>query len=501
MEEEITGGFDWHYDERLRVATRVGAQGELIAYATRNAKSKNAHGSVNEPIDYVGLVVRGVRLAILNRGLSKDLLISLEEFKKRAVFDYTGGHEALKDDLKNQQVKATLWNRDGNPLSQQQLSELRSFPLTQVLLLARNPKSQPENYIAEYHRLWARPFEPSIRWAAVQRSVHIRERTLFDVLSRYFVPETETTMYFKFKPGIEPTEQQLKDIKSKFKVSPKTVTEPKLEWKPWFNNPLGLYETWIDQATYNKLVSAQTGGGTATWPLPSRELVQEFNDELSNKNFKSEELEGRRMMWNSTRSWDSLSLPMWHGQKVLHFERVNPQTIMGESANKWAISDLNWTPPSQKEPVVAEWLHIISHRFEPNTGDRYGNIIFGTKPCNTTMMRAEAAVIQLLDSKKIYELEVNAKSVGFFELGIMSYTHWAATRLEYEIVYQTNETNRLLHNPPAIEFNPFSRLCPLRLEYELDKIVLKKYLDKMEHNPVVGSKPGDLLRKYKDVAG
>ncbi|CAE6381396.1 unnamed protein product [Rhizoctonia solani] len=174
----------------------------------------------------------------------------------------------------------------------------------------------------------------------------------------------------------------------------------------------------------------------------------------------------------------------------------------------------------------------IVQRFEPNTGDRFSNLLFGTKECNTAMMRAEAAVEQLLYSGSVYavKLGVQAKhdlsSVTMldrlgpsFLFGMKnertvestwaemadSYPRWLALEVEYTIQYYypnpvslhtdlvPADADCLLplyphddmqngqiepSRPSTIYFHPFSSQCPLFFEYRLDRIVLDKYLSR-----------------------
>ncbi|CEL54461.1 hypothetical protein RSOLAG1IB_07064 [Rhizoctonia solani AG-1 IB] len=150
---------------------------------------------------------------------------------------------------------------------------------------------------------------------------------------------------------------------------------------------------------------------------------------------------------------------------------------------------------------------MIAHRFEPNTGDRFSNLLFGTKECNTAMMRAEAAVEQLLYSGNIYavKLEVQAKhdlsSVTVLDrlgLGSLfgmkyertvestwdkmanSYPRWLALEVEYTIQYYYPSPNGQVvpSDPWTSRFHPFSSQCPLFFEYRLDRIILNEYLNR-----------------------
>ncbi|KAG8696626.1 hypothetical protein FRC09_008352 [Ceratobasidium sp. 395] len=141
--------------------------------------------------------------------------------------------------------------------------------------------------------------------------------------------------------------------------------------------------------------------------------------------------------------------------------------------------------------------------------DRSDNIVFGTRECNTSMMRAEAVVTQLIDSSKVFQAGFSGWAVrGLESVSILDATAPEAqsdykklcfekhpllvNKLRDEVGWYAEEVHyhirckKILGGgfyddfTSANTFYPLSRQCPFRFEYELDRIVLQLYLGESE---------------------
>ncbi|KAG8700864.1 hypothetical protein FRC08_004411 [Ceratobasidium sp. 394] len=257
-------------------------------------------------------------------------------------------------------------------------------------------------------------------------------------------------------------------------------------------NPLGLYSTWIKRDDLVRLEKDQTGSEMWTRVLPTATQVVNYNTRLLSKG---------KFKFNRMTSVSKSSLLQWPGQNLYFYSRRSTEGIMGASANKWATNTLGWRSP--KYQARAEWLHLIAHQFD-HSGDRFSNMIFGTKECNTDMMRAEATVRQLLFSGRTYAVEVtievkrdmprvtmpnHSNSIDRVtwlypqkgEPEVPRFPHWLACKLEYTITsYRPDPQLVYVNDPHTTTFYPFSRQRPFLFEYQLDYMLLEMYLGTFE---------------------
>ncbi|KAG8682012.1 hypothetical protein FRC08_015241 [Ceratobasidium sp. 394] len=177
---------------------------------------------------------------------------------------------------------------------------------------------------------------------------------------------------------------------------------------------------------------------------------------------------------------------------------------MSESADQWANDTLKWH--NKDNSVEAEWINLIAHRFDETTDDRFTNMLFSTKECNTNLMRAEAAITQLLFSGRTYAVKIetevrhalkHVRMLDVLDLYSSSaevtwlkpkrnepevYPHpdWLAPEFKCTITSFLPAKEGYVEESSSTVFHPFSRQRPFRYEYELDKILLEMYLDLFE---------------------
>ncbi|CAE7196557.1 unnamed protein product, partial [Rhizoctonia solani] len=298
-----TEAFLWEFDPEMR----------SIPYAT--LKSERSDDLFFQPKIYVELIVRGCPI---------DPLIELTQLQKRAEPDFiNGGREALYEDLRTRRFQSFLLDRDGLPINQLQLDELKSFPLTRLLREA-DSEAQLSDEVAmcAYQKLWATAFQEALDWGAEKNRRHWkRSKGKYDVLSRFFTLEdgAEVPMYLLFDNAIDHRAIDFKTLWEKYCVNPIIVTgveqlDPTC--KEWFSHPLGLYKAWVDETTYNYLVKAQTGGNWAEWEFPNKGEVERFNNDLITKNLKSLDLEVRRLLAEPSVPRVFQVHPVQHGEKL-----------------------------------------------------------------------------------------------------------------------------------------------------------------------------------------
>ncbi|KAG8740213.1 hypothetical protein FRC10_004586 [Ceratobasidium sp. 414] len=372
-------------------------------------------------------------------------VMGLNDFHQRVNDNTLVG--VLNSDIELQKVDCQLWNMQTGGV----VLDLSSSPLWKPLA---------HGDLENYQRHWVLCFDGAIEIANAMRT----QSGAFNVLSRFYEPRGNTTFQLYFMPGEFVTLQQLKEALADFKStqgvslhlmldpsSGRQMTERDAERKGYIKlsmNPLGLYSTWIRPSDLDKLMQEQTGRDD-TWvqPLPAFHEARALHQSL----LQHRASEG----YDYSRSKSEENIPF----------------LQYPGENLWAFGRLGWKSDSGPS---AEWLHLIAHRFHTGIGDRFNNLIFGTVECNTDMMRAEAAVTQLLHSARVHAVGVRSvlayglkkiqlseerpfyeKNVTWIldhEWRIGVHPHWLTAKLEYKIQYY------------------------LSAGYELDKVLLEKYL-------------------------
>ncbi|KAG8765177.1 hypothetical protein FRC12_007647 [Ceratobasidium sp. 428] len=413
-----------------------------------------------------------------------DVVILWDDFLDRV--DLSRNNDILYQDYQQKTISCNLWHRkSGELLSMGELENTRLF---------RSLHSSVDGF--ETHRLlWQHYFRSALKLVKAYKP----GSGPFDVLTRFLVPPSGQCITLYLVPNAPLAQSYVtwhnlitytQGISSDFQVKGWWLQNEAVAQSEGLvqlsTNPLGLFTTWISVGDLCTLVKLETGGDSWARRPPSAQEIKSFHKVLSSKVTPFFNDEPVTFSANGGASGPDYSPPQ--------VARVNTETIMGSSANKWARGNLGWADKKDRK-YYAEWLHIIGHRFMQADADKFENIVFGTKECNTTMMRAEAAVTQLMKSNKIAKVSFtawtvrNMKSVAILGANKMDqinfdwHTHqlalagigWYAAEVHYNIAFirdGSDNTEKTAFNV----FYPYSRQRPFRFEYELDKIVLQLYL-------------------------
>ncbi|CUA71752.1 Protein Ycf2 (chloroplast) [Pinus thunbergii] [Rhizoctonia solani] len=394
--------------------------------------------------------------------------------------------QALRPDFDNPHPRVTIsfWDIEGYPIPDTDIQESR---LGKVLheIIDNFPAASIDQLMSAYRDEWVQCLSFAISVSNQKAPGYTR-----NPFNRFYqVPKHARKLLIYISPGpclglnssIQSLvlEQAIKDAsESDRRVCAKLISTEEAESNTLVHlstNPLGLYRTWIARKDLKRLVLSQGPKKESLkkfirWARqpPKKEQHQIHNEYLKKTGYTVSE-----------GGWSLLQYP---GQIFQYYKRRSTQTVMGESANKW--------------------LHMIAHRFMPNVGDHFDNLIFGTKECNTDMMRAEAAVEQLLYSGKVSVVDIHvnvqrnlkwvdipdrySSTTGTFASRIESTWSatnecpgWLALQINYKILWYLpydNPEGYVLHRPWTAQFHPFSSQCPLFFEYTLDRAVLEGYL-------------------------
>ncbi|KAG9078527.1 hypothetical protein FS749_009439 [Ceratobasidium sp. UAMH 11750] len=428
-------------------------------------------------------------------------------------------YESLASDLKHpQRIQCRFWTMDGRAVSDMNPNSSRLGHAHWQACLSSGYNGAVDK---AYRDQWVLCFNFAVRIAGNQKS-RIGTYNLLNRFYRPIIPPPQFyapgvlhtfPLYLLAHPRLQGlTSAQLNDAipeaaKNAGDVSATWILDSqKHKYVRLSANPLGLYSTWVERDHLPLLVKDQTVDGV--WPrvLPITTQVGDFNEQLlSQGSYK----------YSTMLSSEKSSLLQWPGQNLRYYSRRSTRAIMGGSANEWATDTLQW-----KSPVFnsrAEWLHLVAHQFD-HGGDRFSNMIFGTKECNTDMMRAEATVRQLLFSGRTYAVEVgivvkrglkeismlggreSTTEVTWLRPGpdgkkIVNYPHWLASELEYTITsFRPAEGGTWVPDTHTTTFHPFSCQRPFQFEHQLDQILLEKYLETFEIPINV-----DLNQKFENI--
>ncbi|QRV85221.1 hypothetical protein RhiJN_27328 [Ceratobasidium sp. AG-Ba] len=416
-------------------------------------------------------------------------------FRLKDILERTSGvnrDQILQGDLDKGWFACQVWDNEGNKITKGQISlESDEIPLVKPLL---------EGRLEEYAEQWMVSFQAAVGVAA--EALNIEALGGWDVLRRFFCPRKSETFRLGLYPsqGLDITQQDVDSARKAYKghmgVEPIILcftSEAELERNGWFkfsSNPLGMYTTWVHNDDKERLEAAQTDGGKWEREPPTFAQARSFNKRLldcEEPYFDAYNLPHRIM---------GTELPVWRGQDFKKHGKRHHERFLGESANKWAKWGLGWGEKDD-DFVVAEWLHRVPNRFRYPIGHQHRDMIFGTKECNTAMIRAEAAVIELVNSDQFYQMLIQTQSKCAYELRNMGYPRWITKALRYRIVFQTADPDRSMFEGRS-EFLPFSRRHPFRFEYELDRVLLKKCLKALNAPAKPGVDPNpDLLAKFE----
>ncbi|QRV85238.1 hypothetical protein RhiJN_13256 [Ceratobasidium sp. AG-Ba] len=276
----------------------------------------------------------------------------------------------LANDLKSHKVDCEAWDGTGNPivLSPSELNQNK--PLFRQLA----EKTKSKRTLKSYADLWAVYYTDAVE-TATQHGPQPKPRGTWDVSFRYFRPASLTTLYIVPADATGIPTQVVRDECQKLNapnINALCISDQSRQKRPdlvkFSISPLGLYTTWIDEQTLSQVQEAQCIGDDGEWTreLPSKAQTQEFNEDLVytySKGIKAD----------STVASVQDNVSMLPKESRIEHERINTKLFMGDSANEWACTTLGWKKDGQKR-TRAEWLHLIAHRFEEPTGDRFSNI-------------------------------------------------------------------------------------------------------------------------------
>ncbi|KAG8720829.1 hypothetical protein FRC09_008907 [Ceratobasidium sp. 395] len=427
--------------------------------------------------------------------LFQDYVIRLQDLLDR-VDDKTFQGALFPDFDHDWNIQCTFWTMNGRAVGPEALRNSR---------LGRSLYGNRPEYYKSYRDQWVSCFNYAIRIVGIQKS----ESATTEFLRRFYEPPSDKPFPLYFVPGRCLENFSRNNLKEALTLASKNAAGIVPEWLPSHRitseyiqlsiNPLGLYSTWVKRQDFARLVDDQTAGKHWTRVLPNAQQVTEFDKKLGSKS----ETEGV-LDFDSVGTHSRSSLLQWPGQNLRSFETRSKSIAMAELADKWSTDTLKWH--NKEGSTGAEWLNLVGHRLDESSGNRFTNMLFGTKECNTTMMRAEAAVTQLLFSGRTYAVKVETeikhalKQVRMLDVPelyssiaevswlkhkpgepeLNSYPDWLAPELKYTITSYLPTKDGYIEESSSTLFHPFSRQNPFRYEYELDKVVLEMYLDHFE---------------------
>lgn len=191
------------------------------------------------------------------------------------------------------------------------------------------------NNIKNYWGLWTRYFKDAIVLAKALGATTGQ----YDVLDRFFVPPPDVPSFeLFFLPTTPPGKDQKLSLDqlrtcvaflgSDYGVIPECIDHPAANHYRLSQNPLGLYETWIDAETLRRLVQLQTGDSGWIRTMPNDSQVQDFN---------TTQLEAGGLLCslksNAVFPYIATEHPIFSGDMALKRARIATKRVMGESAN------------------------------------------------------------------------------------------------------------------------------------------------------------------------
>ncbi|KAG8778130.1 hypothetical protein FRC12_025148 [Ceratobasidium sp. 428] len=449
---------------------------------------------------------------LLLPGLGAYTVILLKDITERA----SGNQEVLQKDFSTKRIACDLWNMQGGKIEPTATKNLDGARKWYKYLDSSSPSTVT---YANYKNLWARCYWNAVNIALAEQHTYVRNKS-YNPIDRFFVSKIKAyTLYIEYlEQGVAIDKTVLKQLGEKYKVDalPYDDYKGKEELRVLHVDPMGFYQTRVTAAIYKEIRKEQTDKRAVecddwNYPTPGKTEVQKFNRMLLNRTTrrkktikkKKKKVPHHPFRTNSPTSKITTTVPKWQGERMIRYDRNATQSYMGRSANKWAHSKLGWAP-KKKGTVYAEWLHRAAHRFENATADRFSNMIFGTRECNTDMMRTEETITRLLDSPKIYQVLIQVTSECLYEDDddeylIMPHIRWCTEKLNYDFTVQdfTAARSTTDHN---VVFSPFSLQHPFRFEFELDKLVLDRFLGNLP-GPAVAANDGllaeDILAGWK----
>ncbi|KAG8732568.1 hypothetical protein FRC10_000845 [Ceratobasidium sp. 414] len=424
--------------------------------------------------------------------LFQDYVIRVDDLLDR-VNDQTFQATLFHDFDHDWNIQCPLWTMDGRGISREALRNSR---------LGRALYGSRIEYYKPYRDQWVLCFNYAVRIAGIQKS----ESAVSELLDRFYRPSSDIPFPLYFVAGKcldRFNRDQLREalsvaVKASGGIAPQWLSPNRVthEYIQLSVNPLGLYSTWVKRDQFANLVKDQTEAKHWIRVLPNAQQVVDFAQKLASNPGPEGALQ-----FDAVGTVSRSSLVQWPGQKL---QSRTKQVASSESANQWANDTLKWR--NKDKSVEAEWLNLVAHRYDETTDDRFANMLFGTRECNTNMMRAEAAIIQLLFSGRTYAVKIETEvqhalqRVRMLDIPdlyssiaevtwlkprrnepeVCPYPDWLTPEFKYTITSYLPTKEGYVEESSSAIFHPFSRQRPFRYEYELDKILLDMYLDFFE---------------------
>ncbi|KAI0741242.1 hypothetical protein BC629DRAFT_277973 [Irpex lacteus] len=142
-----------------------------------------------------------------------------------------------------------------------------------------------------------------------------------------------------------------------------------------------------------------------------------------------------------------------------------------------------------------EWLHRVAHSYAGDQGQHKSNLIFGTSECNTDMIRSEILVRRfVLLAPDHWQLILRTIMKDTLPHGHVRWCDefildqgggdmpvepdkyaWATPFLEYKFVMSIPSST--IVESWDVYYDTMSRYVPLRLEVDIDEILMNRFMD------------------------
>ncbi|KAL1733935.1 hypothetical protein EV714DRAFT_245753 [Schizophyllum commune] len=412
--------------------------------------------------------------------------IDVDDFEKRR--DGT----LLRHDydlLKDGKVAFNIWNRTGGFVA----APTRNF----VLDVESNETF--ESWSARQSKLWTEKVVPSVRTATPPSAG-------YSVMARFIQPANDIDLVFSTADGealLDPNQLQkhLDSLPSSIKRSRPYVVKSWADAKAdkslilLSSSPFGFFHTWIPVGQYERVCQAvDTVPLQRPWPGSVAEATKiEADCKLVGKKGDTDESVDATITLNKIKA-----------AQGMRDAAGGQQQVAGASAT--AVANKLWRGSQGK----AEWLHRVAFRFgglgagsNCLSAQQKRNFIFGTHECNTHMIRAENAITELVQgleesgtlvTENILKGDVRRRrDDGEFDsvaiptwLKTQREAHlgslwWLCFRLKYEFTLTSGRLNTALNM--SVNFDPFSRYVPFRIEASLDSAILKDLVSNAGPSP------------------
>ncbi|KAI4521171.1 hypothetical protein K525DRAFT_256858 [Schizophyllum commune Loenen D] len=393
------------------------------------------------------------------------------------------------DLLKDGKVAFNIWNRTGGFVA----APTRNF----VLDVESNETF--ESWSARQSRLWTEKVVPSVRTATPPSAG-------YSVTARFIQPADDIDLVFSTAEGEALTnrnllQKHLDSLPSSVKRSRPYVVKSWADAKKdkslilLSSSPFGFFHTWIPVGQYERVCQAvNTVPLQRPWPgsVADATKIEEDCKLVGKKGDTDESVDA------------TITLNKIKAARGMRNAADDQQKVAGASAT--AVADKLWRGSQGN----AEWLHRVAFRFgglgassNCHSAQQKRNLIFGTHECNTHMIRAENAITELVQgleesgtlvTENILMGDVRRRrDDGEFDsvaiptwLKTQREAHlgslwWLCFRLKYEFTLTSARLNTALNM--SVDFDPFSRYVPFRIEASLDSAILKDLVSNAGPSP------------------